>query len=63
AWVVSSPPTCGELTTQAECEARSDCRAVIGGSDCRRPDGSTCQAGDSECICQPPFVFQGCVAN
>lgn len=55
------PPACGDYTTQAACEAQSQCRAVVGGTNCHRPDGSTCQSGDTSCTCEPPFTFQGCV--
>jgi hypothetical protein len=55
------PPACSTFTDQASCEARTDCRAVIGGTNCHRPDGTFCQAGDASCVCEPPFTFQACV--
>ena len=57
------PPACNTITDQMSCDARMDCRSVISGSDCHRPDGTTCQAGDQSCVCSPPFVFQACVAR
>ena len=57
------PPACTAITEQAACDAREDCRSVIGGTDCQRPDGTACVAGDVSCVCSPPFVFQACVAR
>lgn len=63
---IKPPPpvaVCSSFTDQESCEAQANCRAVIGGSNCHLPDGASCQAGDVNCICEPPFVFQACVAR
>jgi hypothetical protein len=58
-----TPAACSSYTDQASCEARPDCRAIIGGTNCQRPDGSSCQPGDAGCTCEPPFVFMACVTR
>ena len=57
------PAACTTLTDLVTCEARADCRAIIAGTNCHRPDGTTCQSGDASCICEAPFVFQACVGR
>jgi hypothetical protein len=53
------PPPCADINDQADCLARGDCSAVYTGIDCTVPDGSTCQAGDTECTCAS-YVFTSC---
>lgn len=53
-------PTCESLTYEADCLNRSgDCSAVYTGRNCRKPDGTACQAGDTGCVCQS-FEFNSC---
>ncbi|HZJ62024.1 MAG TPA: hypothetical protein VFD36_00760 [Kofleriaceae bacterium] len=53
-------PECKALTHEADCKARSeDCRQVTIGVNCHRPDGSNCNAGDTNCICLENR-FNGC---
>ena len=62
----TTPPAtvaCGSFTDQQSCEAQASCLAVIAGTNCQRPDGTTCQASDSSCVCEPPYTFQACVAR
>ena len=57
------PAACSSIVEQDACDARLDCRSVVAGTNCHRPDESTCQTGDESCICEPPYVFQACVAR
>jgi hypothetical protein len=56
----SATPSCSSLQHQDDCAARAaDCTTVSEGHDCTKPDGSACQAGDTNCTCKT-FTFQGC---
>jgi hypothetical protein len=56
-------PVCQNLQHEADCLNRSaDCGAVYVGRNCRKPDGTACQAGDTGCVCER-FDFQSCEAD
>ncbi|HEU0029042.1 MAG TPA: hypothetical protein VFQ53_00325 [Kofleriaceae bacterium] len=53
-------PTCAALTHEPDCLARTaDCRAVYTGINCTKPDGTQCNAGDTNCTCES-FKFNSC---
>jgi len=53
-------PSCEALGHESDCLNRAaDCSAVYTGTNCRKPDGSACQAGDQNCVCQN-FSFYTC---
>jgi hypothetical protein len=46
-------PECRALIHEADCSARTtDCRQITVGQDCHHPDGSDCNAGDTDCVCR-----------
>ena len=46
-------PECKALIHEADCRARTtDCRQITVGQDCHHPDGSDCNAGDTDCVCR-----------
>lgn len=55
----SSEPTCGELGSEAECGARSDCKPIYAGIECSCGADCTCQGGEPGCVCQS-FEFFRC---
>jgi hypothetical protein len=55
-------PPCDRLNTEPSCLARAECGAVYNGLNCRRSDGTACQAGDTGCTCES-FVFASCAAD
>jgi hypothetical protein len=53
-------PECKALQHELDCRARNvDCREITIGQDCHRPDGSNCNAGDTDCVCRINS-FSGC---
>ena len=56
------PPACSTITDWGVCQARTDCVAVVNGTNCHRPDGTDCQMGDTNCVCEI-ITFEGCVAR
>jgi hypothetical protein len=55
-----APPTCTALQHEVDCAARStDCSIVTIGRGCRRPDGTACQPGDTNCTCDS-YSFSSC---
>ena len=55
-------PACGRFQHEADCLNTADesqCSAVYNGVNCKKPDGSACQAGDTGCVCDY-FVFADC---
>jgi len=56
-------PACENLQHEADCLGRAaDCGAVYVGRNCRKPDGTACQAGDTGCVCER-FDFNVCEAD
>jgi hypothetical protein len=53
-------PTCNLYQHEADCFGAAGCSASYTGLNCRRPDGTACQAGDSGCVCES-FVFAECL--
>ena len=54
-------PACDALAHQADCLARvGTCAATYTGLNCKRPDGTACQSGDT-CECET-FTFHSCAA-
>src|SRR5262249_11460794 len=53
------PPVCNVPHHEKDCLARPDCADVTIGQDCHRPDGSSCQSGDTNCTCRIN-TFVGC---
>ncbi|MDQ3364312.1 MAG: hypothetical protein M3680_02635 [Myxococcota bacterium] len=52
-------PTCAAYQHEADCFGAGGCSASYTGINCRKPDGSACQAGDTGCTCES-FVFATC---
>jgi Cys-rich repeat protein len=53
-------PVCGSLQHEDDCLGRNtDCSTVYNGHGCHKPDGSACQAGDTNCKCDS-FTFATC---
>jgi hypothetical protein len=54
-------PSCAALSQhEADCLARTgECSAVYTGINCRKPDGTACNAGDTNCTCES-FRFDSC---
>src|SRR5262249_31939928 len=43
-------PSCAVINDEKDCLARkTDCIAVYNGINCKKPDGSSCHAGDTNC--------------
>lgn len=56
-------PTCAALQHEADCLADNGrCAAVYTGINCQKPDGTACNAGDTNCTCQS-FTYNSCAAN
>jgi len=53
-------PSCAALKHEPDCLGRiADCSAVYTGIGCTKPDGTQCNAGDTNCTCQS-FNFNSC---
>ncbi len=52
-------PTCPAYQHEADCFGAAGCRASYTGLNCKKPDGSACQSGDTGCTCES-FVFATC---
>lgn len=55
-------PACARFQHEADCLNTADetsCSAVYNGINCKKADGTACQAGDTGCICES-FVFADC---
>lgn len=53
-------PLCPALQHETDCLGRTgECGAVYVGIDCTKPDGTACQAGDTNCTCES-FRFNSC---
>lgn len=56
-------PACAAIQHEQDCTARTaDCRPVVSGFDCTKPDGTACHDGDTNCTCAK-FAFASCVAK
>ena len=56
-------PSCPALQHETDCLGRTgQCGAVYVGINCTKPDGSACQAGDTNCRCES-FRFNSCRQN
>lgn len=56
-------PTCESIQHEADCVADTGrCSAVYTGINCRKPDGTACNAGDTNCVCES-FRFDSCEAG
>jgi len=54
------PVACNDLTTEADCLARSDCQPIYAGMNCRDANGGECVSGDVDCTCET-FAFAVCI--
>lgn len=55
-------PVCEVINTENSCLDRAaDCDVTYNGINCKKPDGSACQSGDTNCTCER-FVFADCVS-
>ena len=52
-------PSCSHINDQASCAARTDCAQTVNGINCKKSDGTACQAGDTGCSCDS-YVFASC---
>lgn len=52
-------PSCGHITDEASCSARTDCGATFVGHDCHSTDGSSCTQDQANCTCSS-FTFSSC---
>lgn len=50
---------CAAVTSEAECNAREECLAVYGGTNCTDANGGECTSGDPDCTCET-FSFVVC---
>ena len=57
----AAAPPCERLQHATDCTAGNACTAVSVGINCKKPDGTLCQAGDSNCTCER-FNFERCEA-
>lgn len=55
-------PACSNINDEQDCLGRSDCSAVYTGINCKKPDGTACHAGDTNCTCQN-FQFNSCTSK
>lgn len=53
------PPVCTHLNDEPDCLSRTDCSAVYNGLNCKKPDGTICHSGDTNCTCAQ-YVFASC---
>jgi hypothetical protein len=57
------PATCGRITDETNCMTRStDCYSTYTGINCKKSNGTACQAGDTGCTCDS-FVWAKCNAK
>ena len=52
-------PSCGHIGDESSCLARMDCAETVNGINCKKGDGTACQAGDTGCTCDS-YVFASC---
>jgi hypothetical protein len=55
----SDVETCGELTTEAACDERTDCLPIYAGTGCSCGPDCQCIGGEPGCICTS-FEFFRC---
>jgi hypothetical protein len=55
-------PVCANINDEQDCLARTDCAAVYTGINCKKPDGTACHAGDTNCTCAS-FQFNSCTSK
>ncbi|MEJ7602483.1 MAG: hypothetical protein WKG01_31615 [Kofleriaceae bacterium] len=55
-------PACPSFQHEDDCLAADSCGGVYVGRNCRKPDGTACQAGDTNCVCER-FDFNSCEAD
>ena len=56
-------PSCGSHQHEGDCLARNgDCGAIYTGINCKKPDGTACQAGDTNCTCES-FKYHSCTVR
>lgn len=58
----TAAPSCDVINTESSCTARTDCAPVYDGINCKKPNGTTCQTGDTDCTCEK-YVFASCAAK
>ena len=55
-----APPVCNALQHETDCTSRTaDCSSVYNGHGCKKPDGTVCRVGDTNCTCTS-FTFASC---
>jgi hypothetical protein len=55
-------PSCSHINNEAQCLGQSGCSTTVNGINCKKPDGTACQAGDTGCTCDS-YVFASCRAT
>ena len=55
-------PVCANINDEQDCLSRTDCAAVYTGINCKKPDGTACHAGDTNCTCAS-FQFNSCTSR
>jgi Cys-rich repeat protein len=57
------PPACEQIEDWSACiAAQPACTPIVGGTNCRRPDGSSCQPMDTNCTCDT-YTFLDCITT
>jgi hypothetical protein len=54
-------PSCSHINDEATCLAQAGCAESVNGINCKKSDGTACQAGDVGCSCDS-YVFAACRA-
>jgi hypothetical protein len=57
--VATDAETCPELSTEAGCDNRNDCKTIYAGTDCSCGQECMCIGGEPGCVCQS-FSFFTC---
>jgi len=57
--VAADAETCPELSTEAGCDNRNDCKSIYAGTNCSCGPECTCIGGEPGCVCQS-FSFFTC---
>jgi Cys-rich repeat protein len=52
-------PACSHIKDEATCLAQPGCSETVNGINCKKSDGTACQAGDTGCTCDS-YVFASC---
>jgi hypothetical protein len=55
----SAAPSCSHISDEPTCLGQSGCAETVNGINCKKPDGTACMAGSSNCTCDS-YIFAGC---